>query len=268
MAPASQLLRPKHYDYLIAGARKFMIGHAPFLILAAIGCVHAMRLRARPQLDLVVGMMLWGAVGAVAVVFLQGWNEYQVAAVHDSAGDSRCRRCRGDKCFGEELWQKGATADRGSRSGDWHPHFRGRRTRSPAADTPTPVGHYRCLRRGRSRVACHAPARAPADVARTCNRARCFDRFGGYRPGQQDPHAHKARLCPDRCAGARAFNGRGIIPTSRLTTISRSSGAAIPCQDRCMYSAIKSYSFGRTAGWRSRSLDAGRGSWMTEPGGR
>ena len=77
MAPASQLLRPKHYDYLIAGARKFMIGHAPFLILAAFGCVHALRLRPRPQLDLVVGMVLWCGVGAVAVVFLQGWNEYK-----------------------------------------------------------------------------------------------------------------------------------------------------------------------------------------------
>jgi hypothetical protein len=77
MAPASQLMRPRHYDYLIAGARRFMIGHAPFLLLAVLGCVHVMRLRARPQLDLIVGMVLWGALGAVAVIFLQGWNEYK-----------------------------------------------------------------------------------------------------------------------------------------------------------------------------------------------
>jgi hypothetical protein len=77
MAPASQLMRPRHYDYLIAGARRFMIGHAPFLILAGLGCVYVMRLRARPHLDLVVGMVLWGALGAVAVIFLQGWNEYK-----------------------------------------------------------------------------------------------------------------------------------------------------------------------------------------------
>jgi hypothetical protein len=77
MAPAAQLMRPRRYDYLIAGARRFMIGHAPFLILAVLGCVYVMRVRARPQLDLVVGMVLWGASGAVAVIFLQGWNEYK-----------------------------------------------------------------------------------------------------------------------------------------------------------------------------------------------
>jgi hypothetical protein len=77
MAPAAHLMRPRGFGYLIAGARRFMIGHAPILILAVLGCVHEMRRRARPQLDLVVGMVLWGASGAVAFIVLQGWPEYK-----------------------------------------------------------------------------------------------------------------------------------------------------------------------------------------------
>jgi hypothetical protein len=77
MAPAAHLMRPRGFEYLIAGARRFMIGHAPILILAVFGCVYVMRLRARPQLDLVVGMVLWGASGAVAFIVLQGWPEYK-----------------------------------------------------------------------------------------------------------------------------------------------------------------------------------------------
>ena len=53
-----------------------MIGHAPILILAVLGSAHALRDRARPKLDLVVGMLLWCAVGAVTFLF-QGWAEYK-----------------------------------------------------------------------------------------------------------------------------------------------------------------------------------------------
>ena len=76
LAPAQQLLGPKPFDYLVVGARRFLIGEGPILILASLGCVHAFRERARPKLDLVVGMVLWGAVGAV-LFFIQGWPEYK-----------------------------------------------------------------------------------------------------------------------------------------------------------------------------------------------
>jgi hypothetical protein len=77
MAPAAHLTTPRPLEYLIVGARRFLIGHAPFLILAALGCVHALRKRAERELDLVVGMILWGAVGAFAFIALQGWPEYK-----------------------------------------------------------------------------------------------------------------------------------------------------------------------------------------------
>ncbi len=74
--PNSQLSGNKSLSDLKFGARHFMIGHAPFLILAFVGCVHAFRRRIRPQWDLVVGMLLWGAAGSVAVL-VQGWWEYK-----------------------------------------------------------------------------------------------------------------------------------------------------------------------------------------------
>jgi hypothetical protein len=74
--PNSQLIGTKSLSDLRFGARHFMIGHAPFLILAVVGCVRGLRQRARPQLDLLAGMLLWGALGSIAVV-VQGWWEYK-----------------------------------------------------------------------------------------------------------------------------------------------------------------------------------------------
>ena len=75
-APKSQLTGNKSVSDLKFGARHFMIGHAPFLILAGLGCVHAFRHRIRPRWDLVAGMLLWGAFGSIAAV-VQGWWEYR-----------------------------------------------------------------------------------------------------------------------------------------------------------------------------------------------
>jgi hypothetical protein len=77
MTPAAQLMTPRPVEYLIVGARRFFIGHAPFLILAVVGCVDALRKRAERELDLVAGMILWGGVGAFAFIALQGWPEYK-----------------------------------------------------------------------------------------------------------------------------------------------------------------------------------------------
>jgi hypothetical protein len=77
MAPAAQLMTPRPVSYLVVGARRFMIGHGPILILAVLGSVHGLRQRSHPQLYLLVGMMLWVAVGAVAFFVLQGWPEYK-----------------------------------------------------------------------------------------------------------------------------------------------------------------------------------------------
>jgi hypothetical protein len=79
LGPAQQLMGPKPIEYLIFGARRFMIGHAPILILAALGCTYGLRRRDQPQVALVVAMLLWGAVGAVAFFVLQGWPEYKWA---------------------------------------------------------------------------------------------------------------------------------------------------------------------------------------------
>jgi hypothetical protein len=68
--------RGRLLSYFVVGARRFMIGHGPILILAALGAVHALRERARPQMEMVVAMLLWVAVGAVAF-FIQGWGAYK-----------------------------------------------------------------------------------------------------------------------------------------------------------------------------------------------
>jgi hypothetical protein len=77
MAPAAQMLTPRPVEYLLAGMRRFMIGHAPLLILAVLGCAQALRVRARPHVDLVTGMLFWGAAGIIAFPVLQGWPEYK-----------------------------------------------------------------------------------------------------------------------------------------------------------------------------------------------
>jgi hypothetical protein len=77
LGAAAQLKSSRPLDYLAVYGRRFMIGHGPIMILAALGSVHALRERARPKLDLVAGMLLWGTVGAVAV-FTQSWYEYKL----------------------------------------------------------------------------------------------------------------------------------------------------------------------------------------------
>jgi hypothetical protein len=76
LAPKAQLSSGRPLSYFVVGVRHFMIGHAPILILAVLGSAHALRDRARPKLDLVVGMLLWCAVGAITFLF-QGWAEYK-----------------------------------------------------------------------------------------------------------------------------------------------------------------------------------------------
>ncbi len=77
MSPAAQLMTPRHFEYLKVGMRKFMIAHAPILILAILGSAHVLRERCGPQRDLGMGMLLWGLVGAFAFIGLQGWPEYK-----------------------------------------------------------------------------------------------------------------------------------------------------------------------------------------------
>jgi hypothetical protein len=79
VAPAQQLMAPRSIDFLIYGARHFMIGHGPVLILATLGCIYRLRRRAHPQVSLVIAMLLWLAVGAVAFFILQGWPVYKWA---------------------------------------------------------------------------------------------------------------------------------------------------------------------------------------------
>jgi hypothetical protein len=77
MAPAAHMLTPRPLRYLMDGARRFMIGHAPFLLLAVVGSARGLQephpLRAR----LITAMIHWIVVGAVAFIGLQGWPEYK-----------------------------------------------------------------------------------------------------------------------------------------------------------------------------------------------
>lgn len=76
ISSGAQLTGPRPFSYLVFGARRFLIGDGPVLILAAIGCVDVLRERARPKADLVTGMVLWVVVGAIAFL-IQGWPEYK-----------------------------------------------------------------------------------------------------------------------------------------------------------------------------------------------
>jgi hypothetical protein len=76
LAPKAQLIAAKSLFHLKLGARRFMLGHAPILILAVLGCIHGLRQRARPRRDLAAGMVLWAAAGAVAF-FIQNWALYK-----------------------------------------------------------------------------------------------------------------------------------------------------------------------------------------------
>jgi hypothetical protein len=66
----------KAFSEGVLGARRFLIGHGPIIILAVLGCSNVLWDRARPKLDLVVGMLLWISIGAVAVI-IQNWFEYK-----------------------------------------------------------------------------------------------------------------------------------------------------------------------------------------------
>ena len=77
MAPAAQLLTPRRFDYLKFGMRKFLIGHAPLLILSVLASIHVLRQPPGPRRDLCTGMLLWGGVGAFAFIVLQSWPEYK-----------------------------------------------------------------------------------------------------------------------------------------------------------------------------------------------
>ena len=60
---------------LTGGGRRFVVGHAPLVVLATVGCLRVLRQRTRPQLDLVVGMVSWGAIGGVALL-VQFWGAW------------------------------------------------------------------------------------------------------------------------------------------------------------------------------------------------
>ena len=77
MAPAAQLLTPRPFSYLAAGARRFMIGHGPMLVLAALGGAVVLRHGIGRRFDLVTAMGLWLAAGVIAFPVVQGWPEYK-----------------------------------------------------------------------------------------------------------------------------------------------------------------------------------------------
>jgi hypothetical protein len=76
-APSAQMFAPRPFNFLVFGARSFILGHAPLLILAVLGCVRVLRERNRRQRDLMVGMVLWGVVGAMAYVTFQSWGVWK-----------------------------------------------------------------------------------------------------------------------------------------------------------------------------------------------
>jgi hypothetical protein len=76
MAPAAQLSGPRPVSYLVLGGRRFLIGHAPIMILAVLGAVGVLRDRVRPRIHLVMGMIVWSASGAIAFL-VQGWPQYK-----------------------------------------------------------------------------------------------------------------------------------------------------------------------------------------------
>jgi hypothetical protein len=76
LAPSAQLGGPRPLGYLLAGARRFLIGHGPLLILGTFGLVDALRRGIRPKFDLAAAMALWISIGAVAFL-IQGWPVYK-----------------------------------------------------------------------------------------------------------------------------------------------------------------------------------------------
>jgi hypothetical protein len=76
LSPTSQLGGPRPISYLVTGARRFLIGHGPALILAVLGSIETLRERARPRLDIVIGAVIWLTAGGIAFL-IQGWPEYK-----------------------------------------------------------------------------------------------------------------------------------------------------------------------------------------------
>jgi hypothetical protein len=72
---AARALDPAPLANLTGGARRFMVGHAPWLILALAGAAHALRHHTSPQLPLVHGMLMWLAVGLVTIL-IQFWGSW------------------------------------------------------------------------------------------------------------------------------------------------------------------------------------------------
>ena len=76
-APSAQTFASRPFNSLMFGARSFILGHAPLLILAVLGCLHVLRQRNPRQLDLTIGMVLWGVAGAIAFFTLQNWGVWK-----------------------------------------------------------------------------------------------------------------------------------------------------------------------------------------------
>ncbi len=74
--PQSKLVGSRSLGLLKIEFRHFLIGYAPFLILATLGTLHALKHRIRPQWDLVTGMLLWGTLGLIAIL-VQPWWDYK-----------------------------------------------------------------------------------------------------------------------------------------------------------------------------------------------
>lgn len=73
LAPRARFLDPEPVGHLTTGAGRFLVMHAPVVILAVVGSVRALREGQPRQLDLVVAMTLWIGLGTVALV-IQFWG--------------------------------------------------------------------------------------------------------------------------------------------------------------------------------------------------
>lgn len=65
-------LDPEPFSHFTSGGRRFLVAHAPLVILAAVGCARGLRQRIGPQVDLAAGMALWGVAGIVTL-YVQFW---------------------------------------------------------------------------------------------------------------------------------------------------------------------------------------------------
>ena len=77
MSAAAQLLFPRPLSHIVGGARRFLIGHGAIVSLAVVAALHEFLQGPTRRRDLVAGMLLWVAAGALAFFVLQGWPEYK-----------------------------------------------------------------------------------------------------------------------------------------------------------------------------------------------